>query len=109
VGLLGARQRHGLAPVCGLADHGEVVGAVQQRTEPGADELLVVCDGDPDHRGFLVGTDAATSKPPPVLPARSVPPISSARSRMPARPCPPPSTRPPRPSSTTRISSRSGP
>ncbi len=80
--------------VPGLADHLEVVLGLEEHPEAGADEGLVVDDGDADERGHgisegmgPVGRTARTRKPPPGRgPATRDPPQVAARSRMPTMP-----------------------
>jgi hypothetical protein len=84
VGAQLARQRDRLAAVGGLGDHVDAGLGVEDHPEPGADELLVVGDEDPDAH---LGSTAVTVHPRPGLgPASSVPPSSAARSAIPARP-----------------------
>ena len=58
----------GLQPVAGLADHLDAVRRAQQQHEPGAHQVLVVDDGDPDHRRATGGRVACTRKPRPWAP-----------------------------------------
>ncbi len=54
-------MRHRLAAVGGLADDVEVVLGVEDHLEAGADERLVVCDQDANHR--LTSAGASSSGP----------------------------------------------
>ena len=88
-----SRDVDGVGAVVGFADQFEVVGVADHRGEPGADERLVVGDGDRDGHDSTVpsGRRALTWNPPlGAGPAMSSPPWTAARSRMPTRPCPPP-------------------
>ena len=72
----------------GLADDLELRVRAEDHPEPGPDEPLVVGEQDADHSG----SRARTAKPPSGAgPLASSPPKTATRSRMPSRPCPPPS------------------
>ena len=90
-----ARHGHRLVAVGRLADHLEVGLGVDDHGEPAAHQLLVVGDDDADGPGVCHdgnGRRASTAKPPPGAgPASSAPPSTATRSRIPTRPCPPPS------------------
>src|SRR5215831_8969467 len=78
----------GRQPVGGLADHLEVLDALQDGAQAGADEFLVVGDEQP-HGRTSNGSRAYTWKPPCGLgPVRSSPPNMVTRSRMPRSPRP---------------------
>src|SRR5262252_4699411 len=91
----------GPAPVERAAGAPLVIGGVEDDTEPGADELLVVHDEHPDRRGrarggHRAGSRAVTAKPPAgVGPTVRFPPQEATRSAMPARPSPDPASRGP--------------
>src|SRR5439155_16385216 len=77
--------------VARLADHLEVGLRLEDHAEAGADERLVVDDQDLDghQAGSSMGRRACTENPPAgSRPARSWPPKSATRSRIPMRPCP---------------------
>src|SRR5204863_8280351 len=77
-------QPHGLVPVAGLADHLDVILGVEQSTEPGPDQDLVVSEQDPDHVVPFRGSRARTLNPPPWRgPAKNSPPSAATRSRIP--------------------------
>ena len=66
-----------LAAVAGLADHLEIGLGVEDDAKAGADERLIVCDGDPDHPAGsgASGSRTRTANPCPFrLPASSTPP-----------------------------------
>src|SRR6185369_17509327 len=71
-------------------NHLDIVQEPQHECQTLADHALVVGDeyADPTH----AGTSSSTRNPVPVCSAMSVPPSSSARSRMPVSPYPPVST-----------------
>ena len=69
---------------CG-ADDLDAVEQPEEGAESLADHALVVGDEDADGAGHS-GTHSSTRNPPSVDPAVSVPPSSSARSRMPVSP-----------------------
>ena len=62
--------------VDGFADHLDIRLCFQDEPEPAAEEGLIVCDHDPDHRATVsTGSRALTAKPPfGPGPARSSPP-----------------------------------
>src|SRR5207244_10809010 len=102
-----------LLAVGGLAHHVEVRFAVEDEVEAGADEGLVVDDQDADHAGTVMrGMRACTRQPGPGArgPVWTNPPTAPTRSRMPSRPWPPPGPPPagPAPSSSTKITMKSG-
>src|SRR5581483_2373828 len=77
-------ERDRLLAVGGAADDLEVGQQPEQRREPLAHDTLVVGEDDGRH----AGTHSSTRNPAPVAPAESVPPSSSARSRIPVSPYP---------------------
>src|ERR671919_1010542 len=79
-----------LPAVGSLADDLEPGLRVEEQSEAGAHELLVVDDQHADaHASPPTGSRAATRKPPPARrPASSSPPSSATRSRMPTSPWP---------------------
>ena len=84
VGAQGGRRRAGLHTIGRLADHLDVVAAVEDRPEPEPDQLLVVNEQDADAH---VGSTASTSKLPSSRgSARRWPPAALARSRSPMSP-----------------------
>src|SRR5215468_9270107 len=88
VGLEPRGLADGRQPVGGLADHLEVLDALQDGAQAGADEFLVVGDEQP-HGGTSNGSRAYTWKPPwGPGPVRSSPPNIVTRSRMPRSPRP---------------------
>src|SRR5579862_292963 len=85
-----ARLGQCLASVPGLARHAEIWFGFQQHPQALADQVLVVGDQDADHVGSPIGRRAVTVNPPPGRgSARSSPPNTATRSRMPASPWPP--------------------
>ena len=78
-------QLDSFVAVGGGADDLDAVEQPEQRREAFADDALVVGDEDAD-RVVMPGTHNSTRKPSAVGPAVSVPPSSSARSRMPVSP-----------------------
>src|SRR5918998_6635781 len=101
------REPHGLIPIRGLPHHLGSPYGVEQPVHPVPEEGVVVGDEHPDDahppppEGH--GSSARTTVPPPDDdPISSVPPSSSARSRMEESPTPTPRPAPmPRPSSPT--------
>ena len=84
-----------------LPDHLDVGLVVEDHPEPGANELLIVDEDDPDRRRHRSDTDSAASgrrawtrKPLAIRPASKSPSKSATRSRMPIRPRPPPPASP---------------
>ena len=75
-------KRERLLAVGGGADELDPVEQAEQGAEALADDALVVGEQDADH----AGSHSSTRKPSVVGSARSRPPSSSARSRMPVRP-----------------------
>ena len=75
-------ERHGLLAVRRGTDELDAVEQPEQRAEALADHALVVGEHHADH----AGSHSSTLNPSPVGPALSLPPSSSARSRMPVRP-----------------------
>src|SRR5690606_10043198 len=89
-----------LDPVGGLPDDLDVVLAVEDGAEPGADQPLVVGQDDADHRDSSRGSRALTRSPPPGRsPTWRSPPTTRARSTIPRMPLPA-GAGPPRPSSS---------
>src|SRR5207245_9343315 len=96
---LDSRLDHAVTAV-DLGDDLNVVLDREQRGKRAADHGLVLGDKDLDQAGW--GTETNRWRPEPLTdPTRIVPPTSSTRSRMPARPLPPLNEAAPRPSSTT--------
>src|ERR671917_1009991 len=101
------REPHGLIPIRGLPHHLGSPDGVQQPVHPVPEEGVVVGDKHPDDahapRPEEHGSSTRTTVPPPGAPStKSVPPSSSARSRMEESPTPRPRPAPiPRPSSST--------
>ena len=86
VGSQPAGERHGGAPVGGLADDLDAGLGVEDHRQAGPDHFLIVGDQHPDHRPAL-GRVALTVQPSPGPgPASNVPPSSAARSVMPISP-----------------------
>ena len=95
-------------PVAGLARHGDLRLALQDLAQSDPDQRLVVGN----QHGRHSGSSTRTAKPPSRrADASNLPPYKVTRSRMPARPCPPPGTSAgvPAPSSEISSSSESGP
>ncbi len=113
VGPRAPHHRDRLGAVVGLAHHLDVVLGVEEDPESGSHERLVVGEGDADQPvSALIGSRAHTRKPPEKRgPASRCPPTASARSRMPAMPCPGAPDAPllPRPSSVTSSSTDADP
>ena len=84
VGAQSAGQRERLLAVRGGPDDLDPGQEPQQHLEALADDPLVVRDQHPDRAH--AGTHSSTRKPISVAAAASVPPSSSARSRMPVSP-----------------------
>ena len=75
-------KRQSLLAVGGGADELDPVQQTEQRAEALPDHALVVRQQHADH----AGSHSSTTKPSVVGSARSRPPSSSARSRIPVRP-----------------------
>src|SRR5439155_22762261 len=94
-----------------LADDGDVVLRVEERTEAAPHECLVIGEDDADHRGPPIGMRARTRNPrTPFAPASSSAPSACTRSCIPVGPLAlvAPLGTGPRPSSSTRTTSASG-
>ena len=82
-----------LATIKPKMDDLEVRLVLKQRTQPGADEVLIIGEEHSDHDASRSGRTARTEKPSAAGPAATVPPSAAARSRMPAMPWPVPPSR----------------
>ena len=82
VGMQSLDELDRLLAVGGRADDLDAGQQAEQRRQALANDALVVREHDRRH----AGTQSSTRKPAPVGPAASVPPSSSARSRIPVRP-----------------------
>ena len=84
--LVEARLAHGFLGVAGLVLDADVLLGLEQQTQAGADERVVVDDQDTDHGS---GTSATNVVPAPGRDSIvSRPPSSATRSCMPTRPIP---------------------
>ena len=86
VGSVGVKvhcESDSLVTVGGGAHHLDAIEEPEHQGQTLADDSLVVCDEDADRFG---NTGTSRSKPLEVVSVVSVPPSSSARSRMPVRP-----------------------
>ena len=116
VGAGRADERDGLVAVRGLPDDLDVVLGIEQRTQPGPQQRLVVGQHDPDHCG-APGGRGRHARPAAAARGRrrrrpDVPPSATARSRMPRMPLPSssaPMRAAPVPSSSTSTVSTSAP
>ena len=95
--------------VAGLPHHGGLRLVLQDLAQADPDQRLVVGDQQCRHgAGVHSGSSTRTAKPPPRrADASNLPPYRLTRSRMPARPCPPPGTSAAVPAPSSAISSSS--